>query len=209
MIILFVLLPLQILFCCLEYGVHYKALHAEWSDFDLGPNIEGALWHIKHKPKCPTKDGLGWSPKWNKARTVILFPETVSLLKSLPKVKSTGRVLVRDGKSKLIGRETYPAEFIFPKLTQGKFDRTDSIKKSWSGILQRLAIEDLQIRDLRTYSNHVLRSKLGFSAKEAGAMLGNSEKVNELHYSPVSDLELKGKLKGICFEDVAGFSKAN
>ena len=140
---------------------------------------------------------------------MILFPEVVTLLKTLPKVKSSGRVLLRDEKSKLIGRETYPADFIFPTLSKGEFKRTDSIKKSWSGILKRLGIEDLQIRDLRTYSNHVLRSKLGFSAKEAGAMLGNSEKVNELHYSPVSDVELKRKLKGIFFEEVAGLSKSN
>ncbi len=179
-----------------------EALHAEWSDFDL----ELGLWNIKHKPKCPTKDGLSWSPKWNKPRTVFLFPEAIELVKALPKVKSTGRVLLRDERGKLIGRETYPAEFIFPKKAKGQFERTDSIKKSWASILLKLGIEDLQIRDLRTYSNHVLRSKLGFSAKEAGVMLGNSEKVNDLHYSPVSTTEMRLKLKGVCFEEVADIS---
>ena len=44
-----------------------EVCHAEWVDFDL----ENGIWHIRHKPHCPTKFGLGWSPKWHKERDVL------------------------------------------------------------------------------------------------------------------------------------------
>ena len=34
-----------------------EVLHLEWED------IEDGFWHIRYKPYCPTKFGIGWSPK--------------------------------------------------------------------------------------------------------------------------------------------------
>ena len=42
-------------------------------------------------------------------------------------------------------------------------------------------VENLQLRDLRTYFNHILKTNYNFTSKEAGAYIGNNEVVNELH----------------------------
>ena len=42
------------------------------------------------------------------------------------------------------------------------------------------------LKDLRTYFNHLLVSRYGFSNKEASSLIGNSPEVNLKHYDPVS-----------------------
>ncbi|MBT4289628.1 MAG: tyrosine-type recombinase/integrase [Deltaproteobacteria bacterium] len=183
-----------------------EALHAEWSDFDLKEG-EG-VWTIRHKSDCPTKNGLGWSPKWGKRRKISLLPEALKVLKTMPKRKSVGFVHVRDSSRKIIDRKPYPAQFVFPKTEkhkteQGKtktfYSRTDSIKTSWSSLKRRSGVEKIQVKDLRTYFNHVLRSRYAFSSKEAGAYLGNSSYVNDMHYTPVSTKEMGSKLNSVSF----------
>ena len=56
-----------------------EAIHAEWDDFDL----QKGIWLIRHKPECPTRNGLGWSPKWGKERSIKLLPEAINFLKQL------------------------------------------------------------------------------------------------------------------------------
>ncbi len=183
-----------------------EVLHAEWPDFDL----ENGIWHIGIKPRCPTKHELGWSPKWKKKRDVILFQEALDILKSLPRVKSNGKVSVRDEKGKIIETKTYPANFVFPKKETKKlpdgskeiaYTRLDSIKRSWASLKQRADVHDLQVKDLRTYFNHTLKSKFGFSSKEAGIYIGNSEEVNNLHYTPVSFSQIRAKMGLLFFND--------
>ncbi|MDX2471570.1 MAG: tyrosine-type recombinase/integrase [SAR324 cluster bacterium] len=173
-----------------------EVLHAEWSDFDLDKGI----WHIRQKPNCPTKDNLGWSPKWNKSRSIVLFPEAKQILDKLPRHKSFGNVSIRDKDHRIIKTEQHKASFIFPKEVKRNqvvyYERVDSIKKSWATLLKQANVTDLQVKDLRTYCNHLLKSKYGFSAKEAGSYLGNSEKVNETHYTPISQEEIERKMKG-------------
>lgn len=188
-----------------------EILHAERSDFDL---IKG-LWYIAQKPNCPAKEGLGWSPKWGKSRTVALFPEVVDLLISLPRYQTVGTVVNPSG-----AEIEMPAEFIFPKrqvriepgcpmeLSSGHakcvkcqhqsdrelcgfrkviFSRCDSVKTAWKNICESAGIKDLQFKDLRRYFNkRVLQDRLGFSLQEAGWYIGNSKTVNEEHYSPIS-----------------------
>lgn len=176
-----------------------EVLHAEWSDFDL----EQSIWHLRYKPQCPTKDGLGWGPKWNKARKVKLFPEALKVLESLPKLQTQGVVLIRDENRKIVERQYHPAQFVFPRKemerledgsTKIRYLRLDSIKKSWAALCKEAGVENLQIKDLRTHFNHVLRSRCGFSAKEAGAYLGNSAEINDLHYTPISSVEMASKI---------------
>lgn len=212
-----------------------EVLHAEWSDFDL----DNGIWHIRYKADCPTKDGLGWSPKWEKERSVFLFPEALEVLKSIPRVETVGFVQIRDNDGKITGLEAHPASFIFAKkeisiapncpMKQNEmkfkcfkcgyvddyeecsyrnviYSRVDNIQRAFSRLKEKAGVEDLQLKDLRTYFNHILKSKFLFSSKEAGSYLGNSEEVNERHYSPVSDVVVRGKMAQYSLTDVLGVS---
>ncbi len=66
---------------------------------------------------------------------------------------------------------------------------------------ERLRPDRLEVKDLRTYFNHTLKSKFGFSSKEAGAYIGNSEEVNNLHYTPVSFSQIRAKMGLLSFND--------
>ena len=52
------------------------------------------------------------------------------------------------------------------------------------------------MKDLRTTCNYLLKARLGLTTKEAAAYLGNSEAINELHYTPVSEQDVLRKLEG-------------
>ncbi len=67
-----------------------EALHAEFNDFDW----ELGIWNVRHKPHCPTRSGLGWTPKWGKERTVSLFPEVLEILQVRPNAVNYGKVPV-------------------------------------------------------------------------------------------------------------------
>jgi integrase len=179
-----------------------EVLHAEFKDFDL----EKGLWHIRYKPNCPTKDELGWGPKWNKSRVVSLLPEAIQILLSMPQEKSEGLVLIRDDNGQIVERKRYPANFVFPKRVVEITDsdqrkvqhmRLDSIKNSWSTLKQAAGVTDLQLKDLRTYFNYTLKSTFGFTAKEAGAYIGNSAEINDLHYTPATLANMESKLRNL------------
>jgi integrase len=183
-----------------------EVLQAEWQDFDL----ENGIWHIRIKPDCPTKFGLGWSPKWRKSRDVILFQEALNVLGSMPKLKTFGKISKRDEKGKVVDSTFYPSNFVFPKKETKKlpdgsikimYTRLDSIKKSWGSLKERAEVHDLQVKDMRTYFNHTLKSKFGFSSKEAGVYIGNSEEVNNLHYTPVSFSQIRTKMGLLNFNE--------
>ena len=178
-----------------------EVLHLEFSDIDF----ETGVWHIRKKPKCPTFYGLGWSPKWEKERTVVLFPEALAVIKNQPRRKRVvGTIPVRGNENRLIDHKIVSADFVFPKMEisvvdevrKTRFSRVDNVARSWKNLKSRVGISpDLQIKDLRTYFNHVLRSRYGFSSKEAGAYIGNSERVNEVHYSPVHHPDMLKKMR--------------
>jgi integrase len=136
-----------------------EVLHAEWTDFDW----ENGVWEIRIKPDCPTQYGLGWSPKWGKERDVILCTPAIELLQSLDRVKSTGKVNIRNESLQVVDQKFYPANFVFPKkeiqrLDDGKvitrFTRSDSFRTAWESLLKRARLKDIKFKDLRTYFNH-------------------------------------------------------
>jgi integrase len=202
-----------------------EVLHAEWEDFEDG------YWFIRNKEKCPGVEGLGWSPKWGKERTIKLFPEAVNILESIPKRDTVGYVSDDGGTS-----IAFPANFVFPKVRVkiiencpmmvakgyrrcfkcGKFDdlstcrhrivtysRCDSIKKVWKTVCRNSDVEDLHVHDLRRFFNRViLQEKLGFSPEESGRYIGNSEEVNREHYSPISNEIFEKKINHQSFFDL-------
>ena len=58
-------------------------------------------------------------------------------------------------------------------------------------------ISDLQVKDLRNWFNHKLKSHYGFTTKEASAYLGHSPEVNEYHYDPISEDVIQEKLNAL------------
>ena len=50
------------------------------------------------------------------------------------------------------------------------------------------------MKDLRTWFNHVLKSRYQFSTKEASSYLGHSPRINEYHYDPISPEVIRAKL---------------
>ena len=63
-------------------------------------------------------------------------------------------------------------------------------------------VSGVQIKDLRTHFNFTLKSKYGFSSKEAGLYIGNTEKVNDMHYTPVSMNHIVDKMSQLPLEQV-------
>ena len=131
--------------------------------------IDG-VWMIQRKPNCPTAFGLGWSPKWDKSRQVPLIKEALEVFVSQPRI----------------------SRWVFPK-TNGT--RRGSLKRSWGSMKERNRIVDFQLKDFRTWFNHLLKSYFGFSSKEAASYIGNSPRINEVHYDPVSIELVSRKVK--------------
>ena len=141
-----------------------ESLHMEWDDIDDGVR------HIRRKPNCPTAHGMGWDPKWGKARSVHLFPEALKVFEIQPMTSRWG----------------------FPKPDGS---RPDSLMGSWERLKGLHEIEDLMVKDLRTWMSYILKNRFGFTTKEVAAYLGHSPQVNERHYDPIS-LELIMKKMG-------------
>lgn len=186
-----------------------EVLHAEFEDFDF----ERGLWYIRYKPKCPTKDELGWGPKWNKTRVVSLLPEAIHILSLMPRIETIGHELIRDENGKVVERKPHPANFVFPKkvvekkdrdIPMVRYERLDCIKHSWSTLKKAAGVTDLQIKDLRTYFNYTLKSRFGFTAKEAGEYIGNSAEINEIHYTPALLANMQAKLGTLELSKVIG-----
>lgn len=187
-----------------------EVLHAEWTDFDLDKGI----WRIHHKPDCPTKYGMGWSPKWHKEREILLFPEALELLLKQTRHKTFGFIPIRDESNAIVDSEKHKAHFVFPKLQvsvkNGKrkelYTRVDNVKRSWDTLKRNAGVQDLQLKDLRTYLNHLLKTQYMFSSKEAGSYLGNSEEVNDKHYTPVSDISIQMKMSQFPLQEAMGMN---
>ena len=135
----------------------------EWKD------IEDGFWHIRYKPNCPTKFGMGWSPKWDKPRSIPLKSEALEVLENQPRI----------------------SRWVFPKADG---TRRDSFYKSWKTLLKKAQVENLQIKDFRNWANHILKHENLFTPKEASCYLGHSIEVNELHYEPISKERISQKI---------------
>ena len=185
-----------------------EVLHMEWEDFDE----KTVIWTIRSKPRCPTFYGLGWKPKWDKWRQVLLFDDAVELLEYLPRQEKVyGTVPVRDENKEIIGHKIYPANFVFPKkVVDGKsgkvgYCRVNCIRNGWEALKKLARVENLQLRDLRTYFNHILKTNYNFKSKEAGVYIGNNEVVKELHYSPYHEPTIIEKMQRLPLKEAQGW----
>ena len=187
-----------------------EILHAEWEDFDLDEGV----WRIRIKPECPTAEGLGWQPKWGKSRDVHLFKEALEVLQrrmlSRP-LKTEGHVLLRDKEGRVADKELHDSQFVFHRTVRvGRNSgllvskRIDNLKKAFSKLLESAGVEGVLFKDLRTYFNHLLVSRYGFSNKEASSFIGNSPEVNLLHYDPISPTVIREKTGGLPLSQMIG-----
>ena len=82
--------------------------------------------------------------------------------------------------------------------------RADRINDEWKSLKKLAQVENLQLKDLRTYFNHVLKTNYNFTSKEAGAYIGNNEVVNELHYSPYHEPTIRDKMCKLPLKEAMG-----
>ena len=187
-----------------------EILHAEWDDFDLDEGV----WRIRIKPECPTAEGLGWQPKWGKSRDVHLFKEALEVLQrrmlSRP-LKTEGHVLLRDKEGRVADKELHDSQFVFHRTIRVDRNsgllvskRIDNLKKAFSKLLESAGVEGVLFKDLRTYFNHLLVSRYGFSNKEASSFIGNSPEVNLRHYDPISPTVIREKTGGLPLSQMIG-----
>ena len=70
-------------------------------------------------------------------------------------------------------------------------------------------VKVLQLKDFRTYFNHILKTKYNFTSKEAGAYIGNSKVANEFHYSPYHEPTIREKMRKLLLKEAMGGSEVN
>lgn len=184
-----------------------EGLHFEWDDYD--PNTR--IWKIKEKPNCPTKDKIGWMPKWAKEREVYLSDSALKILSMIPKVQSVGYIITGKAKNrkgrKVNLRQALPANFVFTvkdELT-GIHRRVDGLRKSWSSLLEKAGVGEIGfdqyiIHDFRRYKNVISDCIQNMSLSQRSSQLGNTERVNSTHYLGEASHDLiavKGQLQGL------------
>jgi len=170
-----------------ETGARLKeALYLERDD------VVDGIWDIKAKPNCPTKYGLGWTPKWGKERQVVLSPTAIKIIELIPVVPSVGYIKK--------SHHPYPANFVFTiidrhLLNLGGRRRVDSIVGTWNGLLRSAGLPDYGLEklvrhDLRRTRNVEDKHLNGMSDEERGRRLGNRPEVNRRHYAGEVDEDL-------------------
>ena len=112
---------------------------------------------------------MGWSPKWEKSRSIPLKSEALEVLENHPRI----------------------SRWVFPKADGS---RRDSFYKSWKTLLKKAQVENLQIKDFRNWVDHILKHVNLLTPKEASCYLGHSIEVNELHYEPISKERISQKI---------------
>ena len=90
----------------------------------------------------------------------------------MPKLEDVyGKISVRNEKKEIIRQEIYPANFVFPKIMVNKKDgiieyyRVDDISGGWKTLMNLAGVESLQLKDFRTYFNHLLKTRYNFTSK--------------------------------------------
>ena len=85
--------------------------------------------------------------------------------------------------------------------------RVTCIHNGWESLKKLARVENLQLRDLRTYFNHILKTNYNFTSKEAGVYIGNNDEVvNELHYSPYHEPTIREKMRKLPLKEAMGGS---
>jgi hypothetical protein len=83
--------------------------------------------------------------------------------------------------------------------------RVNCIRNGWKALKKLARVENLQLKDLRTYFNHILKTNYNFTSKEAGVYIGNNEVVNELHYSPYREPTIREKMQRLPLKEAQGW----
>lgn len=191
-----------------------EVMHLEWSD------IENGIWHLGHKPNCPTQFGIGWAPKWGKERNIVLTPRALDVLSRIPKYPSIfGYITVPQAermRARAEGRKIepigYPAQFIFtikdhnPKNYGGR-RRVEDYGKTWDMLLKFAGLPDfgpnkLHPHDFRRFKNKQDEYR-GKSIRERSENLGHAPEVNQSNYRGEDDpkiLAIKAKISQLRFE---------
>ncbi len=85
-----------------------------------------------------------------------------------------------------------------------EYFRVNYIRDGWKTLKNLAGVEDLQLKDFRTYFNHLLKTKYNFTSKEAGAYIGNNAAVNDLHYSPYHEPTIREKMRRLPLKEAMG-----
>ena len=169
-----------------------EVLHLEWSDVDLN----NAVIYIRVKPKCPTRYGFGWRPKWSKERVVPLTDEALRILRGIERREPVyGRVGPRG--------DLAPSQFVFPKSDRLKgkriWTRVDRISAGWKGVLKAAGLSEqgYEFKDLRNTTSTWLTQRFGFTAKEESEILGHSERVAQKHYTALQMEQARARMSNL------------
>ena len=98
-------------------------------------------------------------------------------------------------------RPTLPISFsqklVNKKAGTIEYYRVNYIYDGWKTLKKLAGVKDLQLKDFRTYFNHILKTRYNFTSKEAGIYIGNNAVVNDLHYSPYHLPTIREKMQGL------------
>ncbi|PIU01002.1 MAG: hypothetical protein COT74_00385 [Bdellovibrionales bacterium CG10_big_fil_rev_8_21_14_0_10_45_34] len=200
-----------------------EAVHLEWSD------IANGIWHIRNKPECPTKYGIGWTPKWSKERKIVLSPRALQILGQLPRypvVMGYTRVPKEERlRARFEGRKVepvgYSAQFVFTikdfnKGNEGGRRRVEDYGKTWDMLLRKAGLPDygpskLHPHDFRRFKNKQDEYR-GKTVEERAKQLGHAVAVNQTSYRGEDDdqiLAIKAQINQIRFEIKQSFESGN
>ena len=85
-----------------------------------------------------------------------------------------------------------------------EYFRVNYIRDGWKTLKNLAGVEDLQLKDFRTYFNHLLKTKYNFTIKETGAYKGDNVVVNDLHYSPNHEPTIREKMRRLPLKEAMG-----
>lgn len=163
-----------------------EVLAMEWRD------IQDDMWIIREKT-C--HDGYHFKPKSKKSyREYFLTQEMKAILERVPKVSSfvfpKARVLISDQCPSKRAHPSNVAKCCKCPLDRDRnhceyrivnYSRVSSIRTAWTNVRKKANVSNILIHDLRRYNNDKLLES-GLSNEESGALIGNTARVNEMHY---------------------------
>jgi len=200
-----------------------EAIHIEWTD------IEDGIWHIKAKPNCPTRFGIGWTPKWGKERKVVLSPRALEVLDRIPRYQVVLGYMTVPKEEFLKARSRgvkiqplgYPAQFVFSakdynSQTADGRRRVESYRKTWNMLLRKASLPDFGPNKLHPHDFRRSKNKLdeyrGKRLKERAENFGHAPKVNQSNYRGEDDaqiLAIKAKINHLRFEIQKSFGSGD
>ncbi len=163
-----------------------EILHLRWSDIDL---VTGEI-RIRVKPDCPTRNGMGWRPKWDVEGEVPLNPVSLLVLESIEKRDDVVGVYRLNGQDKMMA-----TDFVFFRKEDNRYVRIDTVRRAWAQLLKNAGLAGkYTFKDLRSTANTYFKIYCQLTQDEASRVMRNSPEVNQAHYTNPILLELKRKM---------------